>query len=521
MFVLALAIGIYSYIIFFIGLIGKINYVTIFITSFLFLGLVVYLLEKRMYPKSEIIVLFKSRKKRIVFFLLFIFSIINLVGALGPETAFDSLWYHLTIPKIFIEKGSTYFIEGNLFYYSLMPKLTEMLYLSSLILSNEILAKTIHFMFGILALCVVYKLARLYTNKFYSLVASLIFYSNLVVAWLSITAFADLTRAFYESLSLCSYLLFKTQNKERYLILSAAFLGFSIASKVLSILSVPIFILLLFLNNKESLEIKIRNSFKFLLITFVVSSPFYLQSFYYTQNPVYPLFSKLKFENYNSLTFDFERILLAFRDFFITSQDPVSPIYLIIFPFFILHIKNLYQKYKNLVLFVLFSLVVLAITPTEGGGRFIVQFLPAYSVLTVLTIQNMNSKIIKKTLLVTVFAITIINLSYRSLANYKYIPVIFNFQTKENFLLSNLNFNFGDFYDEKNKIKEIVGNDKVLILGYHNLYYVDFAFTLEDWKDEDFKYVLTNESKVPEKYKNSEKVYENKITKANLYKLNK
>ncbi len=35
--------------------------------------------------------------------LLVIQVIINLIGALGPELGFDALWYHLTIPKIYFE----------------------------------------------------------------------------------------------------------------------------------------------------------------------------------------------------------------------------------------------------------------------------------------------------------------------------------------------------------------------------------------------------------------------------------
>ena len=60
--------------------------------------------------------------------LIFILCLVNLVGALGPETAFDALWYHITLPKIYLQHKELLFIPGGLLYYSAMPQLGEMLY---------------------------------------------------------------------------------------------------------------------------------------------------------------------------------------------------------------------------------------------------------------------------------------------------------------------------------------------------------------------------------------------------------
>ena len=35
-------------------------------------------------------------------------GIINLIGALGPELGFDALWYHLTLPKIYLSEGKIF-----------------------------------------------------------------------------------------------------------------------------------------------------------------------------------------------------------------------------------------------------------------------------------------------------------------------------------------------------------------------------------------------------------------------------
>ena len=486
------------------GIFGQLNYLNIFSISLIALFLFVRLIIKKFPSNKKIASFIKDKQNFAVLICLLSFSVVNLVGALGPETAFDATWYHLTIPKLFAEKGSVYFIEGNLFYYSLMPKLTEMLYLSSLVLSNEILAKLIHFLFGILTTIVTYKISRLYLNKIYSLLAALIFYSNLVVAWLSITAFADLSRAFYESLSLLSFLIYAKNRKLVYLILGSILFGFALSTKLLALLSVPIFVLLILL-----------------IISFVTASPWYIFSYIHTKNPIFPVFSKLQAENFDLSLFNPGLFATNLAKFFIISSDPVSPIYLIMLPLLLMGLRNTFRKYRELSLYVAFSLSVLAVTPHSGGGRFIVQFLPAYSVLVSLLIFNLKAEVVKKLIIFTVLFIFLLNVSYRVLANAKYIDVIFGNTTKEKFLMENLNFSFGDFYDEGGNIKKIVGDNLVLVMGIHNLYYIDFNYTLDEWnnRNSDVIFILIQGGVLPNNYRHSVFVYENKKTDVKLYRI--
>ena len=130
------------------------------------------------------------------------------MGALGPEIGFDALWYHLTIPKLYLENNSIFYIPGGLLYYSTIPKLTEMLYTAAIALNGEILAKLIHFCFGILTCVALFKLSRLFFSLKISLIAVVIFYSNLVVGWQSITAYVDLARTFFEIMALWAFAKF-------------------------------------------------------------------------------------------------------------------------------------------------------------------------------------------------------------------------------------------------------------------------------------------------------------------------
>ncbi len=205
---IAILIGLYSYAILALGLLKQLFFTQVLLVTIFFVLLLIIALSVDIKDTFNKLKNYNfSRYELFVIVLLGLLIFVSFIGALGPELAFDSLWYHLTIPKIFIQKNEIFYIQGNLFYYSLMPKLVEMLYTSSLILSNEIAAKIIHFLFGIFTSIVLFKLCRLYLKRFESLLVVILFYSNMVVMWLSITAFSDLGRAFYEIFSFYFFLM--------------------------------------------------------------------------------------------------------------------------------------------------------------------------------------------------------------------------------------------------------------------------------------------------------------------------
>src|SRR5690606_34153041 len=103
-----------------------------------------------------------KNQSKFLIVLLIILWLINLIGVLAPEISFDALWYHLTIPKIFAQNHAITHIPGGLYYYSLMPKLVDLLYIPAVMVNSAIGAKLIHFTFGILTLIVLYKIARSY-----------------------------------------------------------------------------------------------------------------------------------------------------------------------------------------------------------------------------------------------------------------------------------------------------------------------------------------------------------------------
>lgn len=515
---LALLTGVFSLITFGFGLSGIMGQLGI--SALLFLAAILFLaFKKNIYSclKEFAGEAKKNRLSRIIFFLLFWQAVINFIGALGPELGFDALWYHLTIPKIYMNFNKIFFIPGGLYYYSAMPRLTEMFYLVSLVFSGSgTLAKVIHFTFGIFSSIVLYNLAKKYLRTNYALLTTLLFYSTLIVGWQSITAYVDLGRTFFELLALERFLAWKNRKVE--LFESAIMLGLAVSVKLISFASLPVFLLLVFLKSR-----KLRFTFYYLLITLLIASPWLVFSYLYTGNPVYPVFGGLLETNHSIVLPSFPGIITDFLKILLKPDDPISPIFLGFLPVVIWAISikkiKLTGEIRFLGLYCLLSLVFWYFIPRTGGSRFILPYLPAYSLFFVWVISK-TKKYWFNIFIVSAVVVSITNIGYRFLANFKYLPVITRRQSQNDFLSVKLNFKNGDFYDTQNRIKNIIKKDDlVLVYGSHNLFYTDFPFIHESFAapETKFSYVLTQNSDLPEKLNKLPPIYENKTTGLVLY----
>lgn len=521
MFTLTIIIGLYAYVIFFLGVAGLL-YLKFVLPITIFFILCSFFIIK---PSLRIRKL--SEAEFFLLFLLFFQILINLIGALGPELSFDALWYHLTLPKLYAQNHAIIHFPGWLLYYSAMPKLTEMLYTVGLLFSNEIVAKIIHFLFGILVLGAIYKIARKYFDTKYSLLACVVFYSNLVVGWMSITAYVDLARTFYELMTFWAFLLFSQKKENKYLLLSAIFMGLTISTKLISIGSFLIYIQLFlwFFEIRKNIKKTFTFITAFVVISLLVPLPWFIFSYIHTGNPVYPIFSGYPLDKnplhlLSPINFITESWNLLTR-----SQDLINPIYIIFLPVIILYIKQLKKYEKIIPLYSLLGLIVWYFTPRTGGGRFILPYLPVASILVVMVLKRLYPWS-KKYYIAIIILIAIISIGYRGFANKRYVPVILGKQTKADFLAKNLNFKFGDFYDVDGYFaRTIKPTDKVLIYGIHNMYYINFPFIHESYREEGdwFNYILIGDDlpagRLPQKYSKWKLIYQNNTNNAKLYAL--
>src|SRR5581483_2429709 len=440
MFALGIILGIYGYIIFFLGVFHLLFKQTVNFLSLLTILITLFFYKELILQKLSTVRKFFNKSDSPILFLILLLALINFVGVLGPELSFDALWYHLTLPKIYLSTHTISHIPGGLLYFSDMPRMIEMLYTGALSIGNETIAKFAHFLFGILITISVYKISRFYLNRTYSLLASLAFYSNLVVAWLSTTAYIDLGRTFYEVLALWAFLLFEKNKKTQWLFICSVLLGFAISTKLIAMGSLFIFSVLIVVQKRNILKnLLILNG-----VSLLIASPWFLFSFLNTGNPIYPFFTG-RYDsalNLNPIKFFpavFHELLFA--------QDPISPIYLIIVPLLLCYLYKFKKEIMVIPLYVLLGLICWYVVPQTGGGRFLIAYLPAFSVLSLQVTNFVKDEVLKKIIIGLIVFIAVSSIFYRGVANLRYLPVILGIETKESFLTKNLNFNFGDFYD--------------------------------------------------------------------------
>jgi hypothetical protein len=519
MFELAFLIGVYAYSIFLLGILGLLYKNIIILVSLIFISIIlVYYKTKLLNIKSSSKLKNLSLLSKILLILIIIQALVNLIGVLGPEISFDALWYHLTLPKIFLQSHRIFHINGSLLYYSDLPKNIEMLYVAGLSFSNEILAKLIHYIFGLLNLILIFKISRKFLNVNYSFLSCVIFYSSLVVGWLSIVSYVDLGTAFFTSVSFYCFLEWMDKNTRKYLVFTAIITGFAIATKIVALNLIPIYIILiLVLSSKHKLKYKLifTQVLLFGISAIFFALPWFIFSFINTGNAFYPLFdSNLGIVN----KFNF----LSIFDLFLNSPDPINPIYLITIPLVIFSFIKFEFKIKILAFYSLLALFFWYINSAIGGSRFILPYLGVYSIVVSYTINILKDKNLKNITFCLIILLSVISITYRSLANYKFIPVVLGKESKVLFLSTHLNFSFGDFYDTdgyfKNNIKP---TDKVLLYGFHNIYYVDFPFIDSSFavSGDKFNYIATQNVNLPNRFSNWKEIYYNRLTNVKVYSL--
>ncbi len=521
----AILIGIYAYSIFFLGIAKVLTSFTIGIVTIVFVSILLALFLKKRRDFSFSFQQFDTTNL-IVLLILLLQAVFNLIGALGPEYSFDALWYHLMLPKLYLTHHAIYHVPGGLLYYSDMPKLGEMLFVAALTFHTEILAKLIQFSFGVLISVLIYQTSRKYFSYFISLLVVLLFYGNLVVAWESTVAYIDLIRTFYEFFSLLIFLTWVKESKDRYLYLSGVILGFAICTKLLSLSSLVILSgMVLFFVGKQRKEIAIKKMIYFLFSALIIPLPWFVFSFINTHNPVYPFFTPL-YPTHVSWTL--LHPFIFFRDIvqiFTQAADPISPVYLVVLPFLLFY-PSFRKEIKIIAIYSLGSIILWYITPRTGGGRFMLPYLPGFSLIVgeILFILSKDKKYNFYRIAITgmIICISVSTLIYRGVASAKYFPYLLGKESKQSFLVNHLNFSFGDFLDIDGKIqKMLLPTDVVLLIGFHNLYYVDFPFIDMSYirNGDRFTYIATQYASLPLNYTNAQKVYEEKKTGVVLYRV--
>ena len=243
-----------------------------------------------------------AKQKRVIkytlYFIFINFFIIIIFLASVPPVSKDALTHHLAVPKLYLNDGGIHEIPFMVFSY--YPMNLDLLYSIPLYFGNDIVPKFIHFCFGILTAWIIYIYLKRRMDQIYALGGAFFFLSIPIVVKLSISVYVDLGLLFFTTVSLL--LLIKwAQNvgKPNFLILSAVCCGLAMGTKYNGLVSfivllafVP-FIYVRHAQNGKTDGIKtIGYAMVYAIIALLVFSPWMIQNYIWTKNPVFPLYDR-------------------------------------------------------------------------------------------------------------------------------------------------------------------------------------------------------------------------------------
>ena len=397
---------------------------------------------------------------------------LNLLGVFVPEIGFDALWYHLTLPKLWLLKRQWHF-DGGLLYYSVMPRLTEAIFIPLIHLSGAIGPKFLQFLSGIGTSFLIWKISRrLSLSPKISTLAVILYYCSWLISWESSSAYIDLFRGLLETLALYQFLFGSW-------IFGGIFLGLAVGTKWLALGSLLVYALVF--------------GSKIIIPALVIAGPWFLISFFYTGNPVYPLFSSIL---QHSILEPLQILKqLTFPSFYFTFpfDDFINPLIGVVFVIATFGLFSQNQTLKKISLVGVFgSLSTLILDPPSA--RFLLPYLPALVIASVYQVSFLKkSYIFYAQNIVLLSAMGVFAL--RLIAFSKNIPFLLG-QEDTNQYLTRLSDRLPDtFIDSDNYVAENLSRqDKILIDKLHNLYYFPYDFDHTSWaKDWDYDYLVTKD----------------------------
>ncbi|MDP3888792.1 MAG: glycosyltransferase family 39 protein [bacterium] len=524
----AIVLGVYSYLILALGLLGWFYKLPVFLLSLPFLaGGVFWLIGHFNQLSRTKIWMGQIQKDKLVVISLVILLLqvfVNFLGAISPELSFDALWYHLTSAKLYAANHAIFYIPGELLWPANTPRLADMFYTAALLFSNEILAKLIHFSFGILSAIALFNLLRRYFSLRLSILGVLTFYTMLIVGWQSTTAYVELVRTFFEILALDLFLKWVKEKKDIDLFEAGVLCGLAIATKMLAFTTFFVFLVLIYFLKQKGWLVR---SFKFLGFTILAVFPWLVLSFVHTGNPLFPVFGNFRdpIGAFSTGRYDLPIITnFALGPFQLwpatfTPDSIISVVYLLFLPLVLISIWKQRLEIKVAAIYV-FLAIQLSLT---FSNRYLLPYLPGLTLIT-LSVFNwdfIKKKNVEKILIGVIIFSALLNFGSRTLATKKFLPYLLGKESKSAFLSRNLNFDFGDFYDTDGYFaKNIKKDDLVLVYGIHNLYYLNFPFMMESWahKGTYFTHILVgNNQELPERFGQKLLLYKNYQTGVKLY----
>ncbi|MCU0315575.1 MAG: hypothetical protein MUC92_03165 [Fimbriimonadaceae bacterium] len=226
-----------------------------------------------------------------------LFSFLPLVSVLAPSdsTDWDSLAYHLAVPKLWLQAGQIEYIQG--IHHSNFPFTIDNLFIWGQLWGGQAGAKSFSLAFLILGCLAVFGFVRRHSSDIPAWWATLSFVSIPVVLWESGTAYIDvghgLTTAFAFAYGAeAAAKILRKESPEKLAWLAGLLIGCALGSKftgLQSLLAFSVTATIALIWGKQPAQ-GAKAVATIVAIGLLVSAPWFIRTTINTENPVYPFF---------------------------------------------------------------------------------------------------------------------------------------------------------------------------------------------------------------------------------------
>jgi len=221
----------------------------------------------------------------------------TLIGALAPPAGidWDGLAHHLAVPKIYVRDHGIHFIRFTT--HSNFPYTVNMLFVVGLLAKTVAGAKLFHWGFGILSVAALYVLTKRALGAWAGQIAAFLLATTPMTAWLAMVGYVDLGALFYTLLALLAFLAWLGRDdaqaaggSDLYRCGLAVGGALTVKMQALSLLGLVLALVLWRLMRIPELGWPRRFGAAAGLVGVAVltSCPWYIKTFVWTGNPVYP-----------------------------------------------------------------------------------------------------------------------------------------------------------------------------------------------------------------------------------------
>jgi hypothetical protein len=218
------------------------------------------------------------------------FSLLVLVQAIAPEIQYDSLNYHLTVPRIFIEHHRLIAVPWIM--QSWLAAGTEMTYLLAMLLAGQTAAKLVNFAFLVVAFALVHAFTKRFIAPAAALPAAALFVTAPFVAWEGATTYTDLPLATLGLATFTAVSFWLEERRTGWLVLAGVLAGLALSCKLNAILmlaplAVAVAVISL-LRRDTPLRARVAPVLVFTAAAIPTALPWPLVRLMQTGNPVFP-----------------------------------------------------------------------------------------------------------------------------------------------------------------------------------------------------------------------------------------